>query len=161
MISITDHYVCLRHQSLVGKHYVCQEVGGLYWFGKACHRHNCVSEACPLVSASCSWHLQFTWSLTNWIPWTLDECHVEGLYLLNGDTSASTVPFQDTPSFQKLVPCFDPLCTWCCFVMNTMKVPLYPHIGLRTPHNNLHFYWAELPMLNIVLKHHKCGFHAP
>jgi hypothetical protein len=122
------------------------------WFQLLQNLHLVRIETQPLLENlmhSCSWHLQFPWSPTNWLPWTSDECHMGVLYLLIGDTSASSVPFQEAPSLQKhVVPCFDALCVWCYFLINMTKLPLHPHNGLklRKPHNSSHLLlsWRHL-----------------
>jgi hypothetical protein len=155
---------------LVGKHDVCQKAGAsadsvrhvtgkivspwvVLWFQALQNLHLVSIETQPRsenLMRSCSWHLQFPWSPTNWLPGTSDERHADVLYLLIGDTlSASPVSFQDAVSLQKLlVPCFDPLCVWCCFLINTMKLSLHPHNGLklRKQHTNsrLLLHWRHL-----------------
>jgi hypothetical protein len=156
---------------LVGKHNVCQKVGFsanlvkhvtgkfvLLWVVLSFQLLQNLNLVCietqPLSESlmhSCSCHLQFLWSPTNWLPWTSDECHMDVLYLLIEDTLwASSMPFQDASRLQKLVvSCFDPLCVWCCFLINTTKLPVHPHNGLqlRTPHNShLLLSWRHLCM---------------
>jgi hypothetical protein len=85
-------------------------------------------------------YVHFLWSPTNWLRWTSNKRHMDFLYILIGDMLAGPMPFQDTPSLQKLVvPCFDPCCIWGCFLINTI-LPLHIHNGLelRKPHNKSH-----------------------
>jgi hypothetical protein len=146
VITISERYACLQHQRREKcprwKTWWLSEIWGLCQLDQTYHWQNCVAVSCPLVSApaesaqpllenlmhSYSWHVQFPWSPTNWHPWTTDERHTDVLYLLVGDTlSAPSVPFQDAPSLQKfVVPCFDPLWVWYCFLINTTKLPLHP-----------------------------------
>jgi hypothetical protein len=108
---------------------------GLSWFQLLQNLHLIRIETQPLsenLLQSFSWHLQFPWSPTNWLPWTSDERHTDALYILIGDTlSTSSVPSQGAPSLQELVvPCVDPFCVWCCFLINT-TLTMNLNSGLR------------------------------
>lgn len=167
-------FACLQHQRHekwpCWKTWCLLESWVFYRFSQACHRQKCVAMGCLLVVAPAKsapfMHRETTafrepyahLFMASAFPvkpdrltsLDLEEHHTDVLYLLVGDALlASSMPFLDTPSLQKLVvPCFYPFCVWCCFLINTTKLPLHPHNGLklRKPHNNsrLVLSWCHL-----------------
>jgi hypothetical protein len=125
---------------LVGK-YVCQKVGVSAYLVKHV-RGNILSpwllpsfqllrnlhlvhiDTQPLsenLMHSCSWHQQFPWSTTNWLPWTSNERHAD----VWGVLSASSVQSRETCAM-----------LWSSLLLVLLsykhnETPLHPHNGLK------------------------------